>query len=108
MNPVARTIGRIDQSVVGEIESEVADELLRHRTARRIRVVLGLRADLGQFVAVRAPAPLELELVEREHHDAAAERVVGHINLIDCIVGADLFDAADDHRRGRRIFGDEG
>ncbi len=34
--------------------------------------------------------------------------VVGHIDLIHRIVGADLFDAANDHRRGRRIFGDEG
>ena len=43
VNPVARAVGRIDQSVVGEIESEVADELLGHRTVRRVRVVLGIR-----------------------------------------------------------------
>ena len=108
VNPVARAVGRIDQAVVGEIEGQVADELLGHRTTRRVGMVLRLRADLGQLVAVRAPAPLELELVQREHHDAAAEGIVRHIDLVDRIVGTDLFDAAHDHRRCRRVLGDEG
>ena len=39
VNAVARPICRVDQSVVGDVERQVALELLRHRSARRVGTV---------------------------------------------------------------------
>src|ERR1700730_11749058 len=63
VNPVAGPVGGVDQPVVREIKSKVADELLGHRTVRCVGVVGRLGAYFRKFVSVGAPTPLELERV---------------------------------------------
>ena len=64
VNSVAGPVGRIHQSVIGEVEGQMAYKLLGHWPVRSVGMVFTLRADLRQFVPVSAPAPLELELVQ--------------------------------------------
>ena len=108
VDAVAAAVRGVNQAVVGEVKGQVADELLGHGTAGMVGMGGGIGADLRELVAVGAPAALELELVQREDHDATAKGAVGNVDLVGVIVGADLLDISDDHGGGRRILLDEG
>src|SRR5437667_4088494 len=86
----------------------MAPEFFWHRPARRVRPVCVVRGDFREFVTVGAPSALEREVVERKNHDAAAQIIVGDIDLIGRLVNSNFFDSSHDHRRRRRILLSEG
>ena len=98
-----RSVRRVNESVIRNVQRQVAAELLR-RLAGGEFTVGGIGRDVRQLVPVRAPSALEGEGVHVEHHHASAEIVVRDIHLVVRFVDANLLDAADDHRRRRRVL----
>ena len=101
VNAVRVAVRRVDEAVARHVDREMADEVARHRAVRRVAMVGIVDADVRERLAVRAPAALERERVEREHEHAAAEVAVGDVDLVVGFDDADLFDLADDQRRRR-------
>src|SRR6266852_3691169 len=82
----------------------MAAELLGHRAAGSIGAVGVVSAHFRKLVPVSAPAPLELEGVQVEHHHAPTEVIIGGIKLVSGFVEPYLFESAHDHRSGGRIL----
>ena len=89
VDAVRIAIRGVDQTVVREVERQVACELLRLRAVRFVGVVFILRADVRQLVTVGAPPAFELQRGQVEHHHAAGEIVVGDVHLVGSLVDAD-------------------
>src|SRR5262245_1571668 len=85
----------------------MAAELLRKRPAGRVCARLVAWIDFRQLVAVGAPAALERKRVEIEDHDAPAKGAICGVQLAGRLVQPNLFDLADDHRRGGWILRQE-
>ena len=108
VDAVRVAIRGVHEAVVGKVQRQVTAELLRHRSARRVRAVGVIGGDLRQLVTIRTPTPFERKRVHVEHHHASAEVVVGDVHLAGGFVEPDFFDASHDHRRRGRIPGTKG
>src|SRR5713226_8654636 len=82
----------------------MAPEFFGHRPTRRVRKVSVIGGDFRKLVSISAPTALERKVVERKNHDAAAQVVVGDVDLVSRLVNSNFFDSSHDHRRGRRIL----
>ena len=107
MDAVRVAIRCVDEAIVGEVQRQVTFELLRHGSARRVRAVSVIGADLRQLVTIRTPTPFERKRVHVEHHHASAEVVVGGVHLVGGFVEPNFFDASHDHRGRGGVLGTE-
>jgi hypothetical protein len=89
VNAVGSAVGGIDEAVAGEIQRQVAPELLWRRVADELAVRI-VGGDLRQLVTLRAPPALEREGVHVEDHHASAQVVVGHVHLARRFIQANL------------------
>src|SRR5579871_279115 len=60
LNAIGVAVRGIDEPIVGNVQGEVAAELLRHRPAGSVGAVRIVRGDFGKSVAIGAPTSLEL------------------------------------------------